>query len=163
MKIVAEHLQQQAFSRPAPERDFFGRSAFNRYYYATYLLVKNTLSNLKKEWSSDLPHAQTAEILRGKITRNLKEGRKVASKIGDKELIDTCSRAISAAEDLAKIMEQGRAIRVVADYEPSKKIHFFDNDFSLNEVSVQEAQRWPHKANALLLSIEDAWMNVNDE
>lgn len=163
MKIVAEHLQQQAISRPAPERDFFGRSAFNRYYYATYLIVKDSFSHLNKDWSVNLPHAQTAEMLRGAITKQLKAGKNKAAKVGDGELINTCSRAIAAAEDLAKIMEQGRAARVVADYEPDKKIDFYDNNFSLNKVSVTEAQSWPHRAYAFLQSIEEAWINVNDK
>ena len=44
MKIVGEKLERWALEQKAvDEKDLFGRSAFNRYYYAVFLLTREML------------------------------------------------------------------------------------------------------------------------
>ena len=75
MEKVARHLLDEAMLREtSDEKDVFGRSVFNRYYYATFLNVKEGLSGLKKEWEGNLAHASIPEMLRGQIQSELKRG-----------------------------------------------------------------------------------------
>lgn len=49
MEIVGLHLQREAVKsgKPAEESDLFGRSAYNRYYYASFLCVRRLLIELE--------------------------------------------------------------------------------------------------------------------
>ncbi|MEC5385532.1 hypothetical protein VVD49_07340 [Uliginosibacterium sp. H3] len=163
MEVVAQYLRQEALSRASPERDTFGRSAFNRYYYATFLTVKRGISALRPEWAGNIPHADIPNMLRGAIKESLGKGRKRALRAGDFELENLCARAISAAEDLAKVMEQGKATRVAADYHPDILVDFSgEQPFYLNKVSVHVAKDWPFRARAFLDTISQAWMQVDE-
>ena len=47
MIVVAERLSEIALAEPVEEyADSYGRSAFNRYYYATYLITRDMLRQL---------------------------------------------------------------------------------------------------------------------
>lgn len=163
MENVADHLEQQAVARHSPlEKDSFGRSAFNRYYYATYLLVRAGLAGLRAEWAGEMPHATIPELLRGTVCTELKRGHTKAVRTGDSELAALCSRAITASKDLAKLMDEGRAIRVVADYRPDVPISFaVGSRFKLNTIPVEEARIWAPKARAFLKDISSAWRQVH--
>jgi len=163
MEIVAQHLQHEAVVRTlSVERDLFGRSAFNRYYYATFLEVKASLAKLRPQWAGELAHASVPEVLRGKVKKELSRGRNTAQKMNDIAVVALCQKALSATESLAKIMDEGRATRVAADYHPEIPIVFVAvSDFRLNTVGVQTAQTWPHKARILLVAISSAWKQVH--
>lgn len=162
MEIVAHHLQSEALSRTdASERDEFGRSSFNRYYYATFLLARSLLSQLRSEWGEPA-HAAIPEILRGKVTQELKAGRTRAQKATDPDLVAQCGRAIAAAAELAKIMDEGRMTRVTADYEPTVAVDFSGGtNFKLNTISVSQARNWPLRASTLTKSISATWIQIN--
>jgi len=162
MEIVAQHLHQEAIHRTSPiERDLFGRSAFNRYYYSMFIEVRASLAMLRPEWSR-LAHAAIPDLLKGKVKDELKRGRKRAEKMGDFDVVSLCESALSATEALAKLMEQGYATRVTADYYPDIPVDFLSaNDFQLNTVSVKKAQAWPHRASAFLKTITSAWKQLN--
>ena len=60
MKIVGEQLESWALDRKVEtERDLFGRSAFNRYYYAVFLLTREMLGEFKASWKKTM-HANTS-------------------------------------------------------------------------------------------------------
>jgi hypothetical protein len=163
MEIVADHLEQQAMTRSvSSERDSFGRSAFNRYYYATFLQVKSGLAELRPEWAGDMAHAKIPEMLRGTICSDLKKGHQKALRTSDHEVVVLCSRAVSAAKELAKLMDEGRATRVTADYHPEIPVSFSTGvRFRLNSVGVDAARIWPHRARALVADIQSAWRQIN--
>jgi hypothetical protein len=163
MEIVGLHLQNVASTRLNPvERDLFGRSAFNRYYYATYLDVKECLGSLKVEWGR-ITHDGVPDLLMGAVKKVLQNGRERAKRASDDDTVELCSRAIHAAHELSKMMTEGYASRVAADYNPEVKIDFSDAyDFTLNFVRVKEAAGWPNKARAFLRTINSAWRQVND-
>lgn len=164
MEAVAHHLKIEAQALPKGiERDCFGRSAFNRYYYAVFLDVKSALTSINSS-RGELAHASIPEMLKGSIQKKLKNGRIQAIKSNDTELIKLCSRAIAATEALAKLLDEGRATRVTADYHPEIPVNFLTSrgDFQLNTVAVSDAQSWPHKARSLINTITTAWIQIGD-
>lgn len=163
MKTVARHLQEEAIRRTNnhDERDTFGRSAFNRYYYATFLNVKNALGSFKSDWNT-IGHSKVPEVLRGKVNRELTAGRSRALKTNDHDTVAACSRAVTAANQLADLMEAAYATRVAADYQPEIKIDFSNlYDFELNTVHVKRASEWPDKAGGLIRTITLAWKQLH--
>lgn len=163
MEVVAHHLQSEASTRlNSVERDHFGRSAFNRYYYATYLDVKDGLGSLRAEWGG-IPHGDVPHVLVGAVKKALAKGRERAQRASDSDTVELCNRAVSATHVLSEMMTNGYATRVAADYHPEVKIDFADAfDFTLNFVRVKEAADWPNKARMLLKSITFAWRQVHD-
>lgn len=162
MQQVARHLQITAMGLVDPlERDLFGRSSYNRYYYATFLCVRAVLVRLRPEWSR-MAHASLPEVLTVEVCKTLKKGRDRADRLGDMELVWQCSRAIKAAKELAALMRSSSATRVVADYHPEILVNFVHGErFSLNEVGITEAHQWPERAQAWLTDIEGAWSQVH--
>lgn len=163
MKVVAHHLQTHASKLPdTVERDLFARTAFNRYYYATYLDVKKVLGALNPSWGR-INHSEVPEIVSGPLHKVLSKGREQAKRESDPSTADLCSRAMNATHLLAALMTSGYATRVAADYDPEILIDFTDVfDFALNAVRVKEASDWPGKARAYLYTISSAWKQVHD-
>lgn len=163
MEAVGLHLQRIASDLPDQfERDFFARSAFNRYYYATYLDVRNGLGSLDVGWRG-IPHSQVPNILAGPVNKAIAKGRDRAKKVSDANTSVLCSRAMHATLVLSDLMKNGYATRVAADYFPEVRIDFADvYDFTLNSVRVKEAAEWPKKARILLHTITSAWRQVHD-
>lgn len=162
VEVVAHHLQMIALARRnVAERDSFGRSSYNRYYYAAFLCVRQVLAQLRSEWET-LPHATYPEVLTGKVLKVLSDGRKQAQKMQDRDLVSQCSRAIVAARELAHLMRKSSVTRKVADYHPEILVNFAHVDrFTLNSVDITEAHQWPARAKAWAREIENAWRQVN--
>ncbi|TWT20326.1 hypothetical protein FQY83_11390 [Luteimonas marina] len=162
MELVAVHLQTEAVSRSSgEEKDLFGRSSYNRYYYATFLCVRGLLRRLNAEWA-DLPHAAYPELLRGKVKKALQKGRASAQKTGDADVVRACNRACSAVLSLAKLMTESSATRVTADYYPEVPIQFSGVDrFSLRSVDITTAHSWLTEAQTYTMAIEEAWNQIN--
>lgn len=162
MEQVASHLNQETLKRVgAPERDLFGRSAFNRYYYAAFLETRANLRLMSDDWAS-LPHKDIPAVLTGQVRDRLRHGMKQASKAGDLPTVRQCSDAMDAAEELAKTLIEAYATRVVADYNAEILINFKGTqEYSLNEVSVEKAKAWPHRARTLARMVSSAWQQIN--
>lgn len=162
MKLVAEHLEKEALTRSDEDgRDIFGRSAFNRYYYATFLQVRDALQGLRPEWS-EMPHADIPKTLRGQVINDIKKGRTKAIKNDDYETSQMCQDAIKSSKTLAEMMDAGRTTRVTADYKPEIPISFAKaGAFELNTVSIKDARSWPAKAASLIKTIERAWRQIH--
>jgi hypothetical protein len=160
---VAHHLQQQAIRERvnAAQADSFGRSAFNRYYYATFIRTRKLFAALDPAWSQ-LPHKDYPELLKGKIKNHFKKVQRKAVKLGDKELSAACSKAASYSFALAEMFSKSKSIRVVSDYEPEESIKFIDNGrFSLRDVNISTAHEWPKKADMFCVLIEKTWNASN--
>lgn len=162
MEVVAHYLQVTALAKhDATERDLFGRSSYNRYYYSAFLSVRQMLARLDPSWGR-LPHADYPGLLRGQISTVLSKGRKKAMKLQDQGLISQCSRASEAARNLANLMASGNATRVVADYQPEIPVNFsFSGRFTLNSVDITEAHQWPERAKAWAKEVENAWRQLD--
>jgi hypothetical protein len=163
MGVVALHLQIEAIKsdKPLEERDLFGRSAYNRYYYASFLHVRKMLTELDIRWSRT-PHNDYPNILRITIRNEIRKYKKTARKSDDLYLLQLYSQAINAAHELAVIMEKSYATRVVADYHPDIQVDFTNsNRFKLQRVEITEAHQWPEKAKVLAETITSAWKQAH--
>jgi hypothetical protein len=159
MRRVAEHLADQAMlASDKGERDVFGRSAYNRYYYSTFLLVRESLRRMQvlKE-QDDIAHASIPQMFDGSIRGRLNKSRSHAEKIQDRESVKIFSDALSAARNLAFLMNEARGIRTAADYHPEVGVIFSQQGFQLMSMEIDKARNWPNKAKAFLGPIERAW------
>lgn len=163
MESVAVFLQRHA-NGCAPESldfDLFGRSSFNRYYYAAYLQVRDLLGSLDPSWIS-AQHKSIPDLLNGSVLSAIKKKRNRATKIGDAEAIQICSRADTSARELASMMRKAYAVRVTADYNPEIRVERQEGGrFKLNLVSVNDAHGWPTLAKEYGENIKRAW-NLGD-
>ncbi|WP_131821805.1 hypothetical protein [Salipiger marinus] len=124
----------------------YARSAFNRYYYATFLLVRKALINIDSKYEGNIKHKNIPEILRGTIQRRIKALQRKADKLGDVSLVQGCRQASSINLGFAETLEKAYAIRVVADYTPETLVDFRSARFKLSGVPVTEAHEWVAKA-----------------
>ena len=150
MHNVARHLQVEAMKLlPASEADAdaYARSAFNRYYYATFLCVRETLITLDDGYGRSLSHKAIPETLRGKVQRKIISIKSRANKIGDAKLVRECHQVSAQNLAFAADLEKAYAIRVVADYTPDARVDFRSERFTLSGVPVTEAHGWMGKAN----------------
>lgn len=164
MENVALFLQTKANSCPPDSRDFdhFGRSSFNRYYYAVYLHVRSLLGDLDAAWAKP-QHKSIPELLTGQVLDRIKRHRKRAARLDDNESMNICSRAEASAKALASLMREAYAVRVVADYNPDTLV-VPDNRarFRLYGVPVTAAHDWLARARQHGQAIERAWSLVDD-
>lgn len=162
MEMVALHLEDEALRRtPDSGRDLFGRSAFNRYYYATFLRVQNALRLHRPQWAKN-GHSKLPKILKDEVIKELKASLERGKKTGDSEVTKLCSDAISAAKALASLLEEGYATRVTADYFPDVPVNFVSaKEFKLNAITVTHAHGWPTKASGFVATLEKAWRQIN--
>lgn len=163
MGVVAHHLQIEAVKsdKPLEERDLFGRSAYNRYYYASFLYVREMLIGLDIRWSQT-PHKDYPNLLRVKIKNEINKYKEIARKADDSDLLQLYYQAINATHELATIMEKGFATRVVADYRPEILVDFTNSTrFKLQSVEITEAHQWPQKAHVLAETITSAWKQAH--
>lgn len=154
MESVGRHLKAQAVTiTDGVQRDMFGRSAFNRYYYAIYFEVKSILGEINSEWYGSA-HGSFPGILRGSLCKKIKGHQAKAQKMSDLELNQQCERALSAARTLANIMEDGYAVRVTADYHSHNiPVEFDKKTFQLNETSIDDIESWLYRTKGLLTTL----------
>lgn len=148
METVARFLQVKANTCPpaSPDFDLFGRSSFNRYYYAAYLQVRSMLGDLDKAWGT-VQHASIPDLLVGQVRKKIRCRRRRAAKVGDTEAVQICGRAMASASELAALMKEAYAVRVTADYFPDVTVVHDDGErFTLNSVGVTEAHDWVFRA-----------------
>jgi hypothetical protein len=161
MNQVAHHLQKEALLQTNPsDRDVFARSAYNRYYYGIFLRVREMLIEFEPQKWAEVAHANCPEILTGQIFERFRKARKRASTNQDKTLVQLLNRAMSAATDLAKLMERAKGVRVVADYYPNTTVIFDKERFSLGGITVTEAHAWNEDARMKIDTIQQVWRQI---
>lgn len=159
MERVALHLQTKAnsFKNSPHEFDLFARSAFNRYYYATFLLTKEMLVGMNPDWK-DVKHAGIPQVLDGAVVDKLRKAGKDATRVEDGQANTLCNQGINAAKGIAELMREGYASRVIADYHPSTRVVLSANNrFMLNNVSINDAHGWPDRTKKLIPTVVRAW------
>ena len=158
MEQVALSLQKWAIAKPQDMTDFdlYGRSAFNRYYYASYLKVRELIVEFEPQWAGG--HATVPEFLTGSIEREIKKYRSTALRRQQADVVEICNRAVKAIVSLANIMQLAYSIRVTADYNPTIKIiDAADSRFKLGNTSITEAHNWVVQVQSLIVVIRRAW------
>lgn len=150
-------MKDQALSLGEAEKsdaDLFGRSAFNRFYYAAFLITRQLIRSVFPDLPSQ--HASIPEFLRGSVGKELGKRKQRAMKASDHAAVKLAQDARVAAGDLADLLVRGYGARVAADYHPEVAVSFHSSGFTLNEVTLADAESWPYKARKLSLMIVQA-------
>jgi hypothetical protein len=137
MHEVGDYLRDKAIATNA---DLFGRSAFNRYYYAAYLSARELLQELNPKWAAT-PHKAIPDLLEGIVVDQLKAIAKRQGQHG------TVTSAYKAASEIANVLRTAYAVRVVADYRPNNRVDFSNGTFKLVDHSVAEAASWVRRVD----------------
>ncbi|SIR04270.1 hypothetical protein [Aquipseudomonas alcaligenes] len=155
---VAIYLTTKAKEGSGELADAYGRSAFNRYYYATFLTVRELLGALDSSWQGT-SHANIPGMLEDAVINKIKKAAKAQGKSGlitkgrEQSLI---SQAVSSATEIAHLMRAAYSVRVVSDYEPENKLVFKKQTFEIIGHTDSEAKNWMIRASrekGVLLSI----------
>lgn len=164
MERVARHLQTEAHSRRGQPEDFdlFGRSAFNRYYYAAFLVARQLMLAFNPTWKGS--HSSLPSELTGGVLKKVRAAKKSALRIGDAQGCAICEAACSALHDLASLLRHGYSVRVIADYRPEIEILAGAGArFKLDRTDINVADTWPGKARAYAIAIERARKLANGD
>jgi hypothetical protein len=141
---VADHLSQEAKSRHADEADAFGRTAFNRYYYAAFLSTRELLLQINASWSGG-SHSNIPDLLEGALLNRFRtelKRQRTRGIVPEGRAKSLLSQAGAAAGDMASILRVAYKVRVVSDYEPEEKVAFEPATFRLATHTEAEAKLW---------------------
>jgi hypothetical protein len=146
MRRVAKYLEEKSIScKESDEIDVFGRSAFSRYYYATFWVVRSTLGAIDPKWAEPA-HSVIPDILRGavkkKITVQLKAGL-----LPHSQSAELRARANGSVSSLASLLEKAYLLRVTADYKPELTAIKSGGIITFGEMKISEAANWPKLAD----------------
>lgn len=163
MIVVAERLSQIAFDERIEENaDAFGRSAFNRYYYAAYLITRDMLRQLDPSWARTqhgvIPEFLTKTVIR-RIRRTAQQQltRGVLSKSESALLRDNANRSTT---DLSELLRDAYAVRCIADYQPERRILRNGNMIRLCDSSIEAARKWPQRAQIHAKTLIRIWRQL---
>jgi hypothetical protein len=141
MQQVGNELARWA-QQKTKEVDFdaFGRSAFNRYYYASFLVVREMLVKLDPSWGQER-HSNIPGLLKISILKRIKNEIRKQSKAGFPKN-EHPRHPNSAILGLADLLESANKIRVDADYFPEKKVSFENGKLMLSNTTLSSAENW---------------------
>lgn len=149
MKIVADKLKELALASVTNhEIDQYGRSAFNRYYYAVYLIVRSKLMDINPSWARS-PHKNIPDILTKSVcSRARDQAMKLerAGQLTQRKKSDMIQSIRICADELSKILQTAYAARLKADYSPEEKVRRVANNLELSIYKIESAQAWPERA-----------------
>lgn len=143
---VATSLKKDAYLSKSRNEELaiaYGRTSFNRYYYACYLsardLVKQLLPGTKFQHGEapDLIEKNVVKLIKQKSQKQHKDG---LISFGDNSRIITTTN--QSAAEIARILKVGYLIRGIADYEPEVNVIFENDTFSLEKHTESEANSW---------------------
>jgi hypothetical protein len=163
MLIVGNELERLALSNGDPtDSDLLGRSAFNRYYYASFLITRETLGSMQSNWKGTV-HAEIPNLLEKGLKKPAKAEIKKQLRIG---LIDKGdeSRLLSELNatggELAQMLRLAYDARILADYEPEIKTTRHGNIISLKSHTLTTAKNWPATASRLCGRLKRIWKEI---
>lgn len=160
MEIVAKHLESEAIRRTlVSETDLFGRTAFNRYYYATFWIVRNAVAQIDSKWA-ELSHGDLPNFLQGAFLKRFRTELKKAEELGTSTQ-KLKIRATASASGLADLMRKAYYLRVQADYKPDAHAIQDGGVIVLNETKSSIAATWPRRAKTLTANLLDVAKQIN--
>ncbi|MBS0298713.1 MAG: hypothetical protein JSR32_02075 [Proteobacteria bacterium] len=163
MKVVGEQLEEWAHTQPdSHKKDLFGRSAFNRYYYATFLITREMLSKYKSKWKCT-PHAEIPKLLETSFSKsviNQLERKKKQGLMTDGEVSRLRTTLKTATSELAILLREAYDARIIADYEPETAITVKGNAISLKLYKLSSASNWANRADSYCKTIYKVWRDV---
>jgi hypothetical protein len=163
MIVVAERLSEIALAEPIEEHaDSFGRSAFNRYYYASYLIIRDMLRQLDRSWTrtghSEIPKLLAGEVI--KRVRNELHRQEKARLLGSGKAKSILKEANTATAELSNLLKNAYVVRCVADYEPEEKIFCDGRVIKLGEHTIGAARNWPSRASIHTKTLIKIWRQL---
>lgn len=143
MQKVGEKLAQWAVEEVNPlDTDAFGRSAFNRFYYASFLITREMLGKFNSEWMNS-PHSQIPSLLNGKVKKRIMDVGRVQLKYQtiDKGKLSSVQSSLHA---LSELLQDAYKVRCDADYCPEKKITRtqIKGELLLEQKTLSSARKW---------------------
>lgn len=145
MQRVGDKLREIALTEISePSADVFGRSAFNRYYYSSYLSTREMLGLINSSWKYS-PHKTIPSILTGSLFKLIKNALKHQVRnglISDAEAKRWKYEALSSISAMSSVLASSYSTRLDADYYPEKKIRKERNNIYLGNQSIESARRW---------------------
>lgn len=167
MQVVADYLVTAA-KGDAEHFDLFARSAFNRYYYACFLLTRSMCGQVDPHVTS-IAHKRLPQHLRETVAKHFKlrikpferaqhTHRGASLKVNLNSLKND---VLTSLDELAGILESAYAVRVVADYDPDIVVECGNNNnFLLAGKSLQEAAQWVRRVAFLVGRIRSDWKQL---
>ncbi|MTI99752.1 MAG: hypothetical protein FH752_14145 [Marinobacter adhaerens] len=163
MKIVGEKLESWALGqKDEAEKDLFGRSAFNRYYYAVFLSTRVMLGEFKASWRGTM-HASIPDLLRTSVRKEVAKTSKAAARkglISEAESSQIIQQHNVSVRALAGLLEDAYQVRIIADYEPEIVVHQERDVLSLDSHKLTSAKTWPDRAESYCKSIRKVWKEL---
>jgi hypothetical protein len=143
LHFVGTTLAGQAKTTVGDVADAFGRSAFNRYYYAAYLQTRDLLLQFNPEW--DVSHADAPTLIETTLVGLVRKEAKRLEKKGTISHADSqriTSGVASACMAIAEVLRVAYKVRVISDYRPQESILFENETFNLDSHTEGEARAW---------------------
>ncbi|MBF0556125.1 MAG: hypothetical protein HQK96_16500 [Nitrospirae bacterium] len=161
MRDVADKLKEWAIQQKDDNKaDVFGRSAFNRYYYAVFLKTRKVIKRIHPD-IGDIKHKEIPDIMRGKHISGKVENRiqhaKNKKRIDPEKFLYYKDTLKISVETLSKLHTNAYDIRVKADYFPEVPIIRENNSITLNGQTLDEASKWPDQAVMIAGKILEIW------
>ncbi len=150
MEIVADDLARTPRAATDDHRlDLFGRSAYNRYYYAIFLNIRSVLRRIDSRWSKPA-HAEIPNLLRDTLPNRLKKHIERAKRdglISEGRGQQMYSVAKAAAWDLSSLLDSAREVRRIADYEPELTLTRDGTIIMLGTCTLDAAKKWTRRVD----------------
>lgn len=160
---VATSLRESANSHKLKNEELaraYGRSAFNRYYYACYLTSRDLVKKILP--GTAFQHGEAPLLIEQNVVKLI---RKNAQQHKRNELINAgeysgiITTTTQSAAEIARILKVGYMVRGIADYEPDALVVFENDTFSIENHTESEAKSWLgsvelHKGKLLKISKE---------
>jgi hypothetical protein len=163
MRIVADKLKELALASITDhEIDQYGRSAFNRYYYAVYLVVRRTLMNINPSWARS-PHKNIPGILTGSMythARDQAQKLERAGQLSQREKSDVIRSIRIYVDELSKVLQTAYEARAMADYSPEETVRRVGNNLELKKYTIASAQAWPERAERNAGQLAAKWREL---
>lgn len=156
MKIVGDQLATWALAQTeGDKKDLFGRSAFNRYYYAAFLSTRQMLGEFEPKWQRTV-HRNIPDLLKNTLKKKLESAidERILPRGEGEQVITEHNKSVRA---LADLLEQAYQVRISADYEPEVRIQQTNKVISLGNHKLTSAKEWPGRANSYCKAIRRAW------
>jgi|SRR5215469_5569361 len=165
MQVVGKHLSDFAMRirGTSPDDCLFARSAFNRYYYATFLASRQLL--METTGTEGLPHKALPEYLVGQFQKILKRKIQGGFKSGVLSSSDR-ARMLTALKQNTALLHQllvtAYGVRVLADYEPDVPVEVKNDTYVLGAETLTTASNWAGRAQMHCKNLHKIWKNLGN-
>lgn len=163
MRYVGSELERLALNNPDPNHaDLLGRSAFNRYYYAAFLITRQTLEFMQSNWKGTA-HAEIPNLLEKGLRKPAQAALKQQVRSG---LLDNGDESRLLAElnatgsELAQLLRLAYDARILADYEPEIRTTKDGGVIYLRTHKLTTASQWPNQAERHCAKLRRIWKEI---